>query len=410
MTTLDLSYALRDRRSDEVLMAISTGMLQLEWFDIAKAKVSLSAIRYLLPTEGLPRRGCPKLRVVGFYGVKCIDEDILKNFIMGLPKLESLIHVLVTNVLTKLTNKEAHIKLKCLTRFTLPRYPYGIQKKLQYNILQKAPEFAMTCNISRVDLRLLGHTNVSLTELLMSLTKLDTINLYDLSNRHNESLLTVLESKGHQLKNLHLNEVIETISIGDIVRTCPSLCKFTLKYVYVSANDQKKQLKEPSDMPCLSNLKELMLARLSGWICSSAMLKALLVSPHLEKINLTSVEVMSNEHLFDVDQASPSCKSNSLTSLKSFHVENCLKITAAPFVRLLSMDDIKLDELQIINCDMDDENVLHEAVENYQRPLNVKVRPINKREFPGHMGTTLQGPCVKHCHYCAYKRQLSKRY
>ena len=412
MTTLNLAFALRNKSYDDVLMAISTGMPQLEWLDIAEAKVSPSAIRYLLPTEGPSRRGCPKLKIIGFYRIKCIDEDILKDFIMSLPKLEHLVHVLMTNVLAQLTEEEAHIGLKCMETFTVPECSNGIQNKLRYNILQKAPEFAKTCNISRVYLHLQKHTHFSLTELLMPLTKVDTMYLYNLSNRHKESLLSVLESKGHKLKKLYLNDVIETISLHDIVRTCPSLSKFTLSYVYadVSANNLKKQLEEPSDMPYLSNLEELTLANLSEEICSNVMLKALLVSPCLEKLKLTSVEVVSNDHLFDDEQVSPPCKGNSLTSLRSFHVENCPKITAAPFVRLLGMDDTKLDELHIEDCEMDDEDVLYEAIEKYQRSLNVKVRPINNSEFPGHMGTAFQGPCVKDCHYCAYDRRLSKGY
>ena len=139
---------------------------------------------------------------------------------------------------------------------------------------KKTPKFANTCNITSVKLRLLGHTHVSLTQLLMPLTKLDTINLHNLSKRHNESLLTVLESKGRQLKNLHLDDVIETISLHDIVRTFPSLCRFTLKYAstVISTNDQEKQLAIPRDMSYLSNLVELTLARLSEEICSSVML------------------------------------------------------------------------------------------------------------------------------------------
>ena len=410
MTYLDIAYVLQDSRSDAVLLAISTGMPQLEWLSIAGANVTLSAIRYLLPSKGPPRRGCPELRLLSLHRIACIDEDILKDFIMGLPNLEVLAHLLLTNVLAELTDEEAHIGLECMNWLLLPYIQDEVQLKLRYDILQKAPEFAKTCNISKVDLFLEGHTNVSITDFLMPLTKLDTITLYNLSNPHKEGLMNVLESKGHQLKDLLLDKVKETISLQDIVRTCPSLCKFSLKYSAISANDHKKQLEEPSDMPYLSNLKELTLANLSEQICSSVMLMALLVSPHLEKIKLTTVEVMSNDHLLDVHQTCFLCKGNSLTSLRSFHVENCPNITAAPFVRLLAMDDTKLDELHIEDCDMDDEDVLHEAVENYPRPLNVRVRPINQSEFPGHMGTAFQGPCVKHCHYCTYDRLSSKEY
>ena len=410
MTSLNLFNVLMDSRSDDVLMAISTCMPQLEWLDIACANVSLSAIRYLLPKEGPPLGGCPELKVLGLFMIECINVDILKDFIMGLPKLEHLAHVLMSNMLAELTDEEAHIGLKSMDMFALAECQHGIQDKLRYDILQKAPKFAMTCDISSVELYLKGHTDVSLTELLMPFTKLDTIKLSDLTNRHT-GLLTVLESKGHQLKALHLNEVIETISLRDIIRTCPSLCKFTLKYAWAYYYTEKKQLEEPSDMPYLSKLEELTLARMGEQICSSVMLMALLVSPYLEKISLTTIEVMSNDHLLNAYQTCfPCVDNNPLTTLRSFHVKDCPKITAAPFVRLLAMDDTKLDELHIEDCKMDDEDVLHDAVENYPRPLNVRVRPINKSHFPGHMGTTLQGPCVKHCHLCAYGRRLSKGY
>ena len=418
MTSLHLGNVLKDSSYNEVLMAISTGMPHLEVLDISGANVSSRAIRHLLPTEGPPRRGCPELEAIIMRDVKCIDVDMLKDFILGLPKLEILVHLLMANVFADITDKDFRAGLRCLTAFILPSFQHedfshiSTSTKLRYDILQKAPEFAKSCDIWIVSIDLKGHTDVSLTDLLMPLTKLETIHLYNLSNFHSKDLLTVLRSKGHQLKDLHLEEVIETISLQDIVRSCPSLCKFTLKYAcsVASANDQKKELEEPSGMPYLSNLEELTLVNLSERICSSVMLKALLVSPHLEKIRLTSVEILSNDHLFDVHQACSTFRNNWLTSLRSFHVENCPKITASPFVCLLAMDDTKLEKLHIEDCDMDDEDILHDAVENYPRKLNVKVRPINKREFPGHMGTAFQGPCVKHCHYCAYDRRLGKKY
>ena len=98
------------------------------------------------------------------------------------------------------------------------------------------------------------------------------------------------------------------------------------------------------------------------------MLIALLVSPYLEKIELISVEVMSSIYLSNFHQSLSPSKGNVSTFLRSFHVENCPKLTAAPFVHLLAMDDTKLDELHIEDCDIDDEDILHEAVENYPRP------------------------------------------
>ena len=232
----------------------------------------------------------------------------------------------MNNVLAELSDEEAHVGLRCYTLCYLPSF-YRLDNsiKLRYDILHKAPTFAATCHISTVYLHLLGHQHISLTDFLMPLTKLDSLTLFELSSCHNESFRTVLESKGHQLKCLHLTNVIGTIRVQDIVRTCRSLCKFTLGYVSasVSANDQKKQLEEPSDMPYLSNLKELTLANLSEKSCSREMLMSLLDSPYLEMIKLTSVEVMSNDHLIDVHQVCAPCKGNALTSLRSFHVEDC---------------------------------------------------------------------------------------
>ena len=413
MTALDLAGVLQDSRSDEVLMAISTSMPHLQGLDIAEANVSPSAIGYLLPTEEPPRRGCPVLELISLHKITGLDVDFLKYFITGLPKLRHLIHQLMSNVLAELTDKEAQIGFKCLTRFYLVRFGFWHKStKLRYDILQKAPEFAMTCNISRVDLFLKGHAHASLVDLLMPLTKLDSIALYTLAAHHRQDLLTVLESKGHNLKELHLNEVFETVSLHDIVRTCPSLCKFTLIYVSADgfADDHEKQISESIDMPYLSNLEELTLAHLSEEICPSEMLVALLVSPYLEKVKLQSVEALSNDHLLNPYQACSYWEGFSLKNVRLFYVQNCPKITATPFVRCLALDGTMLDDLFINNCNMVDEDVLHEAVKNYPRPLNVRVRPINRREFPGHMGTAFQGPCLKHCHYCVYDRQLSKEY
>ena len=381
MTIMNLDNVLQDSRYDEVLMAISTGMPKLEWLGIPGANVSSSAIRHLLPTKGPPRRGCPELRSIYMNGIKCINVGMLKDFLLGLPKLKVLSHFLMTNVFAEITDKEARAGLICLTRFSLPSFQHGdsshisTSTKLRYDILQKAPQFAMSCDISRVDLHLKGHTDVSLTDLLMPLTKLDTISLHNLSSLHKKGLLTVLESKGHQLKELHLEDVIKTISLHDIVRTCPSLCKFRLKYAcsVASVDDQKEQLEEPTDMPFLSNLKELTLANLNEQKCSSIMLIALLVSPYLDKIELTSVEVMSSIYHSNFHQSLSPSKGNLSTFLRSFHVENCPKLTAEPFVHLLAMDDTKLDELHIEDCDMDDEDVLYEAIEKYPWPLKVQL-------------------------------------
>ena len=164
MTFLDLRDALNDRRSDDILMAISTGMPQLEVLDIIGANVSSRAIRYLLPTEEPPRRGCLELRIIGLYGIKCIDVDILKDFIICLPKLQYLAHLLTTTVLADLTDEEARAGLRCMELLPLPGSQHGwdfslLSNKLRYDILHKAPETASTCNIRKVKMYLKGHAH-----------------------------------------------------------------------------------------------------------------------------------------------------------------------------------------------------------------------------------------------------------
>ena len=70
MTSLDLRDVLKDSSYDEMLIAISTDMPHLEFLDITGANVSSSAIRYLLPTEGPPRRGCPELKHSILFDIK----------------------------------------------------------------------------------------------------------------------------------------------------------------------------------------------------------------------------------------------------------------------------------------------------------------------------------------------------
>ena len=238
----------------------------------------------------------------------------------------------------------------------------------------------MTCNISTVSLCAKGHTHLPLAELLLPLAKLDSINLFNLSNCHMESLLPVLESKGHQLKDLHLYGVSQFVSLHDIVRTCPSLRRLTMNYSVDydfdvdSGMDQKKQLAEPIDLLPINDLE---LAHMTEQMCPSEILEALLVSPSLRIINLTAIEALSTDSMFNLLSCSP-LGSPALTSVRDFQVKKCPNITAELFVRLFSMDDIKLDELHIKDCDMVDENVLYQAVKNYPRPLDITVSSSTK--------------------------------
>ena len=381
LTVLNLAGVFRDSSYDEVLKAISTSMPQLKTLDITDAKVSPSAIIYLLPTEGPPRRGCPNLKAINLLKIKCIDVTLLKKIIMSLPKLQYVGHLLMVSVLPELTDEEAQTSsnyFNCLDQLRVPSLSDD-STKIRYDILQNAPKFAMKCNISKVSLFAKGHTKFSLADLLMPLAKLESVILENLSNCHMESLLAVLESKGHQLRNLHLCEVSQFVSLHDIVRTCLSLRRLTMNYSvdYDFGKNQEKQPVESVDLPSLNDLEFITLAHLNKQMCTSEMLDALLVSPSQSNINLTAIETLSTDSMLNLLSCSL-LGSPALTSVRNFQVNKCQNITAAPFVRLLSMDDTKLDELHIEDCDMVDKDVLHQAVKSYQRPLDITVRSSTK--------------------------------
>ena len=388
MTDLNLAGVLQDRSYDEVLMAISTSMPQLKTLDIADAKVSTNAISYLLPTEGPPRRGCPELKAINLLRIKGIDVMFLKKLIMGLPKLQFVGHLLMINVLAELTDEEAQTSSNSFNSLEELRVPGLLDDctKIPFDILQKAPKFAMTCNISKVSVCAKGRTYLPLAELLLSLAKLDSISLFNLSNCHVEGLLMVLKSKGHQLKDLHLFGIIQFVSLHDIVRTCPSMRNLTLSYSVDydfgddSGKDQERQLVEPIVLPSLKDLVSIRLEHLKEQICPSEVLDALLVSPSLSDIKLTAIETVFTDSILNVLSCSP-LGSPALTSVRDFQVKKCPNITAEPFVRLLAMHDTKIDKLHIKDCDMVDEDVLHEAVKKYSRPLDFTVSSSTKENL-----------------------------
>ena len=385
LTYLCLAGVLHDSRDDEVLRVISTCMPQLQQLDISNCKVSLGAIRYLLPTKDDPGRGCPELEAISLWEIKNIDVEFLKKIILGLPKLRYISHLLMVNVLAELTDEEAISgSFKCLNKLSLPgpsswnNSSIGID--LRYDILQKVPKFASTCNITNVDISLVRHSTISITDLLMPLTKLDSLTLHGLSKGH-EGLLTVLESRGHQLRSLHLFSVIETVSLPDIARTCLLLHQFTMTYAPSpsdsnSSNDHKNQTKQKCGHYGFYYLSELTLGHFSEQLCSSGMLALLLGSLYLKTINLTDVEGLDNAAMSSVQSCSL-YRSSTLTSVEHFGIKKCRNITAEAFVRLLNTEGTMLKNLHIKDCDKVDGDVLHEAVVKYPRPLNVTVSGSN---------------------------------
>ena len=231
----------------------------------------------------------------------------------------------MVSVLAELTDEEAQTgsnSFSCLDHLHIYSFLDDCTR-IRYDILQKAPKFAMACNISRVIVCAKGHTDLPLAELLLPLTKLNSISLFNLSNCHLEGLLTVLKSKGHQLKDWHLCEVSQFISLHDIVRTCPSLRKLTLNYSMDynfdngSSKNQEKQLVKPIDLPLLNELESIKVTILNKQICPSEVLDALLVSPSLRIINLTAIETLSTDSMFNLLSCF-SMGSPALTSVKDF--------------------------------------------------------------------------------------------
>ena len=139
-----------------------------------------------------------------------------------------------------------------------------------------------------------------------------------------------------------------------------------------SGKDQKKQPVEPIDLPSLNDLESIILTHLNEQMCPSEVLDTLLVSPSLSNINLTAIETLSTDTMFNVLSCSP-LRSPALTSVRDFKINICPNITAEPFVRLLSMDDTKLDKLYIEDCEMVDKDVIHQAVKSCPRPLDIMV-------------------------------------
>ena len=374
---LDLGGLLHDSqtRDSEVLRAISTCMPHLQWLDIAHTKASLSAIRCLLPTEDEPGRGCPELILISLWGIKHINVEFLKGIIIGLPKLICLEHLLMINVLAELTDGEASLgSFNSLNQFRLHRLAHqdatcnGIP--IRYDILQKAPNFASICNIADVEVSLERHSTISLTDLLMPLAKLRSVTLHGLSIGHT-GLLTVLESKGHQLRKLHLFDVCATVSLKAITRTCNLLQEFTLTSALScdSSNVQEDYTSEDYGQYGLFRLSKLTLGHLCGHLCTSKMLVALLVSPYLKTINLTSVDGMDDDVMACVNKSCPWGLST-LTSVEYFYLQNCPNITASSLVHLIKKEGTMLKVLHIKECDMVDRDVLRAAVEVYPRPLN----------------------------------------
>ena len=362
MIQLDLTYV--DCVDDEVLRTIAVSMPQLQQLDLGDCRASLSALECLLPSEDLGRRGCPELRVLNICELDNVTVEFLKKIIFCLPKLRFLRHKLMVAVLAELTDEELGMKFgRCLLILRVDM--------LRSGLLQNAPIFALDCNITVVSIRITLNSSKSVMNLLMPFQKLNCILIYDMVNSR-EGFMSVLELKGHRLNTLCLHNIDETVTPYDIIRTCPNIEELALSYVRSEAKsdseaDQESQRDRHEVWCFLFHLKKISLVNVSRELCSSETLISYLMCPQLEEINFDSVQVMSNDVMFIV----MSFSRTALSRVKSFTLTRCPAITAAPFVKWLNIENIVLEDLHIIDCDMDDKDVLQAAVEKYPRPLNV---------------------------------------
>ena len=396
---LNLVERLSYNGCDEVLRAISANMPKLQELNIAHCSGSLSAIQCLLPTAENPQSGCPDLQILNLLHVPGVTVELLKKIIICLPKLRYLKNRLMVKALLEITDEELGMNSgRCMEHLYLNLPDKRKDSSVQSHILQNAPVFAEECNVTRVDMFELNCSIVSTKDSLMPLKKLNSITFDNMSRKSRDEFMSLLESKGDCLGYLRLTDSYRIVSLCDIAKTCPKLEK--LMVTYCGPDAESDSVSERNDRPILPCLKKINLYDVTKAMCSSETLISLLLGPQLEEISLSGVHAMSNDVMFKVLSSSRA----SLSKVKYFQLSGCPAITAAPFVQLLSKDNIALEDLHINYCNMVDQDVLHAAVEKCPQPLNVIMRPVSMIEFPRYLDKA-QGPCVENCHCCAYKRQ-----
>ena len=120
----------------------------------------------------------------------------------------------------------------------------------------------------------------------ISTIKKNSISLHTLS-RSVDGYRSLLGSKGDRLEFLRLTNSAKTVSLSDVIRTCPNLKELSVGYVsstVKSATDadseyQKEEQIERSVLPCL---KKIDLSKVCNELCSSETLISLLLCPQLE--------------------------------------------------------------------------------------------------------------------------------
>ena len=380
LTILNLSRAdNNDHKNnyDGVLRAIAGNMHHLKYLDISNCTTEPKAIEYLLPTENNSVGGCPELVSLFLFNVKSIDVNLLKKIILALPKLESLAHELFVNALVDLTEEEMDVD----TARALDRLNSWIIQQdkslplLRYDILTKSPVFQrLNNNINTVEILINKweqKQSAPVANVLMSLTKLKNMTLWGISEARTH-MLPVLEAIGDRLQFLNLHDKSRSLSLQDIMRTCPKLVELTLFYNGVK-NLQENGIHinyDHTEMACmqpvLNYLTEIDIVNMDKQMCSADMLTALLQSPGLNIIHLDYLEAMSDDVMFNV-LSSPG--GVALSKVHRFSLTKCSMITAAPFIDWLTKDNCTLQYMEFNKCEKVDGRILGAVAEKCPRAL-----------------------------------------
>ena len=353
MTKLSLPCMYHKNKYDGVLRAIAANMHHLKYLNISWCTVEPKAIEYLLTTKDNVLGGCPELVHLDLWGVENVGVELLKKIIIALPKLRFLRHRLLVDALGDLKEEEM---AEDTARYLNITYCVDRLYSIRYDSLVKSPIFhRFNNNITTAVIEVSAfdrgrQETVSLGDALMSLPKLRRLMLSGISEAH-KHLLPLLESIGDRLVLVELSGLSGNLSVLDIMRTCPNVVELELYYLYDSLGNgsnklvQHNQIKSTSKLPVLHCLTKVTLGNMNKEMCSSDMLIALMQSPNLNKINLSNLEAMTDDVMFN---ALSSRSGAELLKVIRFSVSRCPWITEAPFVRWITSENCSLQHMLIL--------------------------------------------------------------
>ena len=368
-------YSIDDKNNyDGMLRAIAANMPDLKSLNIPNCTVEVKAIECLLPTEDNALGGCPDLVELNLSDIINGDVTLMKKIILALPKLRSLIHDLFVDALMALTEDEMGVDTaRSLDSLFVPER-FEVSPSIRYDILVRSPVFQrLINNITKIDI-VIGEQEerecALIADVLISMKKLRRLTLWGTSEAR-KHFLPVLESIRDQLQDLVLHEISRSLSLHDVMRTCPRLVNLQLCH---SQEDESAlenvfsihddQIEKPSKMPVLQCLTRVHIETMDKQICSADMLMALLQSPKLNNIHLSYLGAMSDDVMFNV-LSSPAALSN----VTQFSVYFCPLLTAAPFVHWIDRENCSLKDFSFSKHDNIDYKILRDVAERCPRAL-----------------------------------------